>query len=253
MCPPCVGGSSLPERRSSRGTDSSVHIQIPAILNRCRGHAGIASTRAECPPLSSSPPLPETLPQSTYCLGFCKPTCGNQRNPNFATSTNLKFLFYSIGPAPYYGISRHLDGSKLFQLQVMCKTPSQRLEALGVVSDLIRLGRFHGCVRSNQQCPHSSAESEIISLDADGRTDGMPALYFRACDVETLMCTRATGYCEQIRHRQIYSQQSSPKNNFYVFEDNVGVIHIDHPRTKLRHEARHKNSQSEFGLAVRGN
>ena len=159
---------------------------------------------AQNAPLSPPPPLlPETLPQSTYCLGYCKPTCGNQRNPNFVTSTNWKFL-YSTGPAPYYGISRHLDCSKLFQLQVMCKTPSQRLEALGVVSDLISLCRFHGCVRSNQQCPHSSAESEIIPLDAGGRTDGMPALYFRECDVETLMCTRATGCCEQMRHRQIF-------------------------------------------------
>ena len=70
------------------------------------------------------------------------------------------------------------DCFKTLRLLEICRTPSPRL-----VECTTSLGRtlsyiFPGCATSKQQCLHSSAESEIIALDAGLRTDGLPALQF---------------------------------------------------------------------------
>ena len=43
-------------------------------------------------------------------------------------------------------------------------------------SEVIRLFQSAGCVRNRHHFSHSSTESEIISLDAGLRMDGIPAL-----------------------------------------------------------------------------
>ena len=120
---------------------------------------------------------------------------------------------------------------------------------------------------------HSSAESAIVSLDAGLRTDGLPALQFGDCVLETLSSRPAKGHLERhTRERIIPSHSlhsdtcvlepidqvppnitnSSHSTQLYIFEDNAAVIQMINKGRSAKPEAHHKNAQSRFGLVVRG-
>ena len=121
---------------------------------------------------------------------------------------------------------------------------------------------------------HSSTESEIISLDAGLRLDGLPALDQWDIVIEVL---RSTNNIVQPNHNDIQetgarfnSRTKTPKfkrrqkvdqltyvdhvltntnssqcgSQLYIFEGNEAVIKNDNPRTKSNDEARVQNPQS---------
>ena len=79
---------------------------------------------------------------------------------------------------------------------------------------------------------HSSAESEIISLDSGLRMDGLPALQFGECVLGTLASLPAAGNCG---HQQVDQDidfvtadisDSAHLTQLHLFEDNAAVIHM---------------------------
>ena len=95
---------------------------------------------------------------------------------------------------------------------------------------------------------HSSAESEIISIDAALQMDGLPALQCWECVLETLSCKQPRGtssvkkatesfrlihsptleYLSQLTTFRPAFSNSSHSIQLYFFEDNVAVIQVSH-------------------------
>ena len=91
------------EEASSRGTDSSVHIESPAGRNRGRGCAGIASAGAE----PTSPP-PRILPLSTYFCATSHLLFENRKNLHFWHCKPTLIFFCELGPL--HGVACHKPG-----------------------------------------------------------------------------------------------------------------------------------------------
>ena len=101
---------------------------------------------------------------------------------------------------------------KIQTLQGILETQNQHQAEFCAFLEVEQLYRSVGCARSKRQCLHSSTESEIISLDAGLRMDGLPALDLWDMFIEVLRttqripkptqaCTRVTGVETQITPR----------------------------------------------------
>ena len=155
-------------------------------------------------------------------------------------------------------------------MQVTCEIQNQRQEFYCACVDHTRL--FPWICKKQTAVSQSSAESEIISLDAGLRKDGLPALLFWECVVDTLSSKLANGDLERHkRERVIHSNShfenfvfesidhvppnlpsSSHSPQLYIFEDNAAVIQIVNQGRRSNIKACHRNAQSRFGLVLRG-
>ena len=88
--------------------------------------------------------------------------------------------------------------STMPHVQVTCEIQNQRQEFYCACVDHTRL--FPWICKKQSAVSHSRAESEIISLDAGLRIDGLPALLFWECVVDTLSSKQAKGDLE--RHKR---------------------------------------------------
>ena len=136
--------------------------------------------------------------------------------------------------------------SRTLHLQATWEIQNQRQEVYCAYLDHTHLFQFRGCARSKPQFLSGSAESEIISLDAGLRVDGLPALQFGECVLETSSSkpdmgnperhTRekvipspshsANSVFESIDHVPPNIPNSSHSTQLYLFEDNVVVIQM---------------------------
>ena len=102
---------------------------------------------------------------------------------------------------------------------------------------------------------HSNAESEIISLDAGSRVDGLSDLQLRKCVLETSSSKPALTHILTVvflsqcttfypTFPTVHTQPNSPLRRQCGSDPN------DQQGTKPKPEARHKNAQSRFGLVV---
>ena len=66
----------------------------------------------------------------------------------------------------------------MLHLQVTCEIQNPRQEVHCVYLEHTRLFQSHNCAKSKLQFLTGSAESDIISLDAGLRMDGLPSLQF---------------------------------------------------------------------------
>ena len=77
--------------------------------------------------------------------------------------------------------------------QVTCGIQNQRQEVCCACWDHHAFVPISWTCKEQTAVSHSSAESEIISLDAGLRIDGLPVLQFWECVLETLSCKTAKG------------------------------------------------------------
>ena len=102
------------------------------------------------------------------------------------------------------------------------------------------------CKRQNAVSAHSSAESEIVSIDAGLRIDVVPALQFWECVLETLSCKASNGSLERRKLDRVIPSHShsdvcvfesmdhvphdipnsSHSTQLYIFEGNAAVIQM---------------------------
>ena len=135
--------------------------------------------------------------------------------------------------------------SKMLHLQVTWEIQNQRQEVYCAYWDHILLFPSWMCKKRTALSP-GSAESEIISLDAGLRMDGLPALQFGECVVETLSSKPAHGNLERHKPERVIQSHlqsdncvfesidnvphhifnSSHPTQLYLFEDNAAVIQI---------------------------
>ena len=77
---------------------------------------------------------------------------------------------------------------------------------------------------------HSSAESELFSLDAGLRMNRLPALEYWEFALETLSCKRAGGKCGRHRFEELSLDPNIPKSSHsiqhYILEDNAWIIQM---------------------------
>ena len=151
----------------------------------------------------------------------------------------------------------------------------------------MNFGKLHictllaGCVKKQTSVSHSSTESEIVSLDAGLRMDGLLALDLWDFVIEVLGSTqgnansvvtssRETGTKPKstptpkqmpIANVDLSSVDQVPMNahsshgesQFYIFEDNEAVIKIIIKEKKSNDETCFEDTQRCVGLVVRQN
>ena len=91
--------------------------------------------------------------------------------------------------------------------------------------EVIHLFQQVGCARNKTSVSHSSTESEIISLDAGLRLDGIPALDLWDLVIAVLgNSQRVSGDLDSVNFIPSNVRSSHQEALLYVFEDNEAVI-----------------------------
>ena len=127
---------------------------------------------------------------------------------------------------------------RMLHLQATCEIQLQRQEVYCAYLHHTRLSQFRGCARSKPAVSHSSAESEIVTLQLFNFWNVSWKQYPARQPRETLSVTHAK---ESFRLTHIltivflsplatyhptFSTVHSQPNSTYVFEDNAAVIQM---------------------------
>ena len=108
----------------------------------------------------------------------------------------------------------------MLHLQVTCEIHNPCQKVYCAFLNLSRLLPLRGRARSKTQVSHSSAESEITSLEAGLRMDGLPALQCWECVLEASSSEPAEGNLECHKRERVI--QSNSHSDTCVFDS------IDH-------------------------
>ena len=85
-----------------------------------------------------------------------------------------------------------------------------------------------GCAKIKRQYLHSSTESEIISLDAGLRTDGLLTLDPGYWVVEVMLTTQGIPKPTQVSTRETRALPQSTPRIKQVLDQNVDLTNVDH-------------------------
>ena len=134
-----------------------------------------------------------------------------------------------------------------------CKIPSQR-QVVFCAGD----STFFQCVGIVRSKPRSTAEAEIISLDAGVRMEEFPAFTLWDCVLNvwathSIHSTLATGNCSQFIFQTVdqVPSNTSPMFHLLLFEDNDAVLKMITKRTQPKFETHRQSASCQSGLAFR--
>ena len=140
----------------------------------------------------------------------------------------------------------HLVHFKTLHLQATCETRNQRQEGSCAFLEHTRFFPGSWMCKKQTAVSHNNAESEMISLDAGVRLDGMPALQLGECVLETLSSKPAKGNLDRPKGERVIPchshsdtcviestdhvppnmPNSSHSTELNLFEDNAAVVHM---------------------------
>ena len=121
----------------------------------------------------------------------------------------------------------------MHQVQGTSEIQSQRQEVYCAFFGSHTFAPISWMCKKQTAVSHSSAESEQNSLDTGARLDGLPALQFGKCVLETLSSKRAKGNLERHTRERVIP---SPSHSDIVFLSHMTRFHPTFPtvHTRLR-------------------